>query len=106
VHDEMLTRLCTEASVIAAAIQRGGHEGLAVPVIACAMSACCKAAGNVRPRLAARRRIPAAAFGESEYVGDICLCRTADKEHATAALGDSEILAVQHAPADSRPALP
>jgi hypothetical protein len=71
-----------------------------------AVSAATKGAGNIRPRLAARRRIPAAAFGESEYLSDTPLCRTADNEHATAPLGDSEILAVQHAPSDSRPALP
>ena len=29
-----------------------------------------------------------------------------DKKHATAPLGDSEVLAVQPPPADSRPALP
>jgi hypothetical protein len=50
--------------------------------------------------------MPAAALEESEYLGDTCRCRTAESEQATTALGDSEILAVQHAPADSRPALP
>lgn len=65
-----------------------------------------KAGGKVRPRFVARRRIPAAAFGLKEYLLDTCGCRTADKEHTTATLGDSKILAVQHAVADHRPALP
>jgi hypothetical protein len=33
----------------------------------------------MRPRFAARRRIPAAAREESEYFGDTLRCRTADK---------------------------
>jgi hypothetical protein len=35
-----------------------------------AASARCKGIGNVRPRFAARRRIPDAAREESEYLGD------------------------------------
>ncbi len=68
--------------------------------------AACKAGGKVRPRFFARRRIPAAAFELKEYLLDTFDCRTADKEHAAAALRDSEILAVQHCVADHRPALP
>jgi hypothetical protein len=47
--------------------------------------------GNVRPRFAARFKIPCAARGESEYLGDTRFCRTADKEHSTASLGHSEV---------------
>ena len=65
-----------------------------------------KAGGNVRPRFVALLKIPAAAFMLKKYLFDTCLCRTADKEHATAALCDSPITAVQHAVADHRPALP
>ena len=65
-----------------------------------------KAGGNSRPRFSARRRIPRAAFGLKKYFADTRFCRTADKEHATAALGDSEIAAVQNPVADDRPALP
>ena len=68
--------------------------------------AACKAGGNSRPRFSALRRIPRAAFGLKKYRSDTLLCRTADKEHAAAALGDSEMLAVQNPPADSRPAFP
>lgn len=62
--------------------------------------------GSCRPRFAARFKIPFAARGESENLGDTCFCRTADKEHSTATLGDSEITAVQNSVSDSRPALP
>lgn len=60
----------------------------------------------MRPRFAARRKIPAAARGLKEYLGDTVFCRTADKEHAAATLRDSEMLAVQHCVADHRPAFP
>jgi hypothetical protein len=85
-------------------LSRFGAEAAVVP--ARVESAAWSAGGNSRPRFAARRRMPAAAFAESEYLGNTLGIRTADKEHATAPLGDSEMLAVQNAVADSRPALP
>ena len=60
----------------------------------------------MRPRFAARRKIPAAALGLKKYFLDTLLCRTADKEHSFASLGEVEITAVQHAVADHIPALP
>lgn len=82
--------------------RRSYEQGLdATPV-----SACCNTAGKIRPSLSTRLRMPLAALGESEYFGDTRLCRTADKEHATAELGNSEELRVKNAVADNRPAFP
>ena len=60
----------------------------------------------MRPRFAARRKIPAAALGLKKYFFDTSLCRTADKEHSLPSLGEVEITRVQHAVADHIPALP
>src|SRR5690554_3848281 len=49
-----------------------------------------KAEGNVRPRFAARRRMPLAAFGLKENRGGHGPSKMADNEDATAPLGDSE----------------
>jgi hypothetical protein len=62
------------------------------------------AAGRTRPRLAARRRIPAAAFGLKKYLhrcGPVS--KTSGKEHAAASLGDSEELSVQNSPRHAVP---
>lgn len=53
-------------------------------------SACCNWSGSVLPRFSARRRIPAAAFGESEYFCGT-VSKMADKEDAAAALRNSEV---------------
>ena len=50
--------------------------------------------------------MPAAAFGLKKNLADTRFCRTADKEHAAASLGDSEPLAVQNPVSDDRPAFP
>ena len=56
--------------------------------------------GRVRPRLTARRRIPAAAFWLKQNLNNSSRqgSRTSDNEHATASLWDSEVLSVKHAP--------
>ena len=71
----------------------------------------CKAffrlAGNSRPRLSARRRIPAHAFGLKEYfAGTPDVSTTSDNEHAAASLWNSEVLSVKHAPGDAIPEFP
>jgi len=50
------------------------------------------------PRLSALRRIPAHAFGESQYLLGAFASKIRDKEHSTATLGDSEEAAVQDSP--------
>src|ERR1043166_2652518 len=94
--------------MLAPAQRRGDHVVLPVGVVPAmtARSAACRAVGKLRPRFSARRKIPAAAFGESESLGATRFCSTADKEDAIASLGDAKILAVQTPPADMRPALP
>jgi hypothetical protein len=84
------------------AIQRVGDVayGLVIDVEgvdARAVSASASPAGSTRPRRAARRRIPAAAFGLKQNL-DRCspVSSTSDKEHALPPLGDAEILSVQY----------
>lgn len=60
--------------------------------------------GNRRPRFSARRRIPCAAFWLKKYfagTGDVS--KTSRNEDATATLGDSEVLRIQHSPSDAIP---
>src|SRR5262245_16122280 len=57
-----------------------------------------KGAGNVLPRFSALRKIPAHALGLNENRGGTRASKTADKEHPTAPLGDSEPARVQHSP--------
>jgi hypothetical protein len=56
--------------------------------------------------LAARRRIPVAAFGLKKYF-DRCgpVSKTSGKEDTITSLGDSEVLSVQHSPAKAIPEL-
>src|SRR5690606_7734476 len=61
-------------------------------------SAAAKCSGNAFPRLAARRIIPAHAYGLKEYLDATSVSKTSDKEHATASLGNSEPLRIKHAP--------
>jgi hypothetical protein len=56
--------------------------------------------GNVFPRFAARRRIPAHAFGLKQYFFGVEVSRTCDNEHTAAALGHSEVLGVESPPRD------
>ena len=75
-----------------------------VPGEGCDDATACKAissgSGRLRPRRDARRRIPVAAFALKKYRGSAWVSSTCDKEHATAALGDSEVLTVESAPLD------
>jgi hypothetical protein len=89
----------------------GNRSGdvIAVPTlsvaIASASNACCKREGNVRPPFSALRRIPDAALGLKKNLGGTWLSKTSDKEHATAALGDSEKSRVEHTPLNPIPAV-
>lgn len=60
--------------------------------------ASCKRGGNVRPRFAARLRIPAAALWLKKNRGGAWSSKISDNEQATATLGDSEKLAIEHTP--------
>jgi len=86
-------------SAVAPGLKGGRYVGsVAVKVCAArASNAAAKGAGNVRPRLAARRRMPAAAFGLKKYF-DRCgpVSKMSDKEDARASLGDAEVLSVQN----------
>ena len=78
-------------------VEVGGAE-------ATALRAASKWSGNFLPRLAARRRIPEAAFAESEYLGwtpDVS--KMSDNEHTAAALWDSEILSIEYSPRHAIP---
>jgi hypothetical protein len=61
--------------------------------------------GNFFPRLLARRRIPAHAFGLKEYrAGTSRLSSSvSDNKHTLASLGQSEVLSVQHPPCEPIP---
>jgi hypothetical protein len=60
--------------------------------------------GNCTRFLTARRRIPAHAFGLKEYfAGTSRVSKTSDNEDATAALWNSQVLSVKHAPGDAIP---
>jgi hypothetical protein len=74
------------------------------PAAATASSAERSDDGSSRPRRSARRRIPAAAFGLKQYL-DRCgpVSSTSDKDDATASLGYSEVLSVQHSVGDAIP---
>ena len=67
--------------------------------------AACKWDGNVRPRFAARRKIPAAARGLKKNLCGTWLSKTTDNEHSLASLGHVEISAVEHTPRYPIPAL-
>ena len=90
------------SSVVSVGLSEAGGDNkiLSVGVVAVARadSAACNRSGNVRPRFAARRKIPAAAFGLKKNRCGAAGSRTADNEHSTAALGHSEISRVKHAP--------
>ena len=56
------------------------------------------------PRRAARRRIPVQACALKKYFDGIeAISTTCHKKHTLAALGDTEILSVEHAPGDAPP---
>jgi hypothetical protein len=60
--------------------------------------------GNPFPRFAARRSIPAQAFALKKYRrGTPSISKMSDNEDATAPLGHSEELSVQHSPGATIP---
>jgi hypothetical protein len=89
--------------------QRVGVDEIGIVFVssASAESAAAKWPGKMRPRRSARRRIPVAALGLKKYFRGTVeeSSSTADKEHSTPSLGDSEISAVQNPVAPSKPAL-
>jgi hypothetical protein len=92
-NDEGFLRLLRVRTLLLPCSQRVRYP----PRFASDSKAVAKASGSFRPRLPARRRIPAAAFGLSEYLDRSPLVsKTSDKEDATASLGNSEVLSVQH----------
>jgi len=63
-----------------------------------AFSACSNAAGSAFPRLAARRRMPAHALGESQYFGGINAAGSSSEDKdSNAPLGGAEVLQIEHA---------
>lgn len=56
------------------------------------------ALGSSLPRFSALRRIPAHAFGDSQYFAGALSSKICDKEHSTTTLGDSEEARVQDSP--------
>jgi hypothetical protein len=60
--------------------------------------------GKARPRLSARRSIPAAAFGLKKYFGWTWGSKMSDNVDTAASLGHSEILAIKHSPRQAIPA--
>jgi hypothetical protein len=70
-NDEVRIVLRAPADAVVPAAERAGdHEVLPVGIVATACSAARKSVGNTRPRSAARRRMPAAARGLKQYLGD------------------------------------
>jgi hypothetical protein len=67
------------------------------------LKACRNVSGKLRPRFSARLSIPAAAFALKKYFGGASVSKMSDNEDAAAALGDSEMLSVQHPPGDAIP---
>lgn len=67
-------------------------------------SAACNCAGNVLPRLSARRNIPAHAFGLKKYSsGTKSVSSTCHNEHTLASLGQAEVLGINNPPCDCPP---
>ena len=90
-----------------AALQGGGDAGGSGGACAAsASSAPASGRGSARPRLAALRRMPAAAFGLKKYL-DRCgpVSKTSGKEDTAASLGHSEPLRVQNSPRQAVPQL-
>jgi hypothetical protein len=82
----------------------GGSVGVAAPATSARASA--KRTGNVLPRFAARRRIPAHAFGLKKYrSGSGSGSKVSDKEHTLASLCHSLELSIQHSPREAIPEL-
>ncbi len=82
--------------------ERSGPVEVVTP--ATCSRAAAKSAGNFFPRLAARRRIPAHALALKKYRrGTSPVSKMSDNEDATATLGHSEELSVQHPPGATIP---
>jgi hypothetical protein len=99
--------LTVEPPTASLCIQAHGHErSRPVKVVAPATlaSAAAKRSGNVFPRFAARRSIPAQAFALKKYrCGTPPVSKMSNNEDATASLGHSEELSVQHSPGATIP---
>ena len=89
------------AAAEVAAVGAEGSDSLSV-IRELTWSEASNSAGSFLPRFAARKRIPFAAIGESQYFGGTSDSSTADNEHSLAPLGYIEELAVQKSPADLR----
>jgi len=99
--------LTIQSPAAAFGVQAHGHERTGtVEVVAPATlaSAAAKRSGNFFPRFAARRSIPAQAFALKKYRrGTAPVSKMSDNEDATASLGHSEELSVQHSPGATIP---
>jgi hypothetical protein len=82
----------------------GGFEDVGrAGVFINATRAASKRVGNALPRLSARRRIPAAAFGLKEYFGWAWGSKMSDNVDTAAPLGHSEVLRVEYPPRQAVP---
>ena len=101
--------LAIQSPAAALGVEAHGHERSGtVKVVAPATlaSAAAKRSGNFFPRFAARRSIPAQAFALKKYRrGTAPVSKMSDNEDATASLGHSEELSVQHSPGATIPEL-
>lgn len=74
------------------------------PPLETASNACLSIAGNSFPRAMARRSRPKHALALKKYSDGIGpVSKTCDNEHATAPLGQSEVLSVENSPRDPAP---
>jgi hypothetical protein len=109
--DDIGTIVCASASDSSRASCNGVRDDIEVVFssasrrIARDSNAARKCDGNVRPRLSALRKMPAAARGLKKNLGGTWGSKISDNEHSTASLGDSEKSAVEHAPLNPIPAL-
>ncbi|MBG0752306.1 hypothetical protein Q7O_001758 [Pectobacterium carotovorum subsp. carotovorum PCCS1] len=71
-------------------------------IVACCCRACSSSAGSFLPRRAARIRMPAHAVALKKYFAGIeVVSTTCHKKHTLAALGDTEVLGVEHPPREA-----
>jgi hypothetical protein len=95
-------------------ITRGGNQAILASAIARALEtpAICSNArrnvvGKVFPRFSARRSIPRHALALKKYrCGTTPVSKMSDKEDATAALGNSNVLSVKNSVGEPIPELP
>jgi hypothetical protein len=110
-YDKVHVVFFVSAWHVAAWVSTTGEAGgdvVGVPCVAVsvagASNARAKAEGSSLPRFAARRSIPTAAFADSQYLRcGVWVSKTADNEHASATLRDSEVARVQYRPRHAVP---